>query len=182
MIVMASYLVVIYGAPLAGKSSVAAELACSLPGKSAIVSIDHLVNDAIARPAESTADELEMVYVQARLLVANYMKNGYHVVVEGPFYHERGGGLHRFEPDIDQLVSLMRQMTQKALTVHLTASDAALEARARAGGRDAGAALRIDTLYRQHYGSRALTFDTSTDTASDIAGAIREKLLAEEFT
>ena len=54
-----------------------------------------------------------MVYVQARLLVANYMKNGYHVVVEGPFYHERGGELHRFEQEIDQLVALMRQMTRR---------------------------------------------------------------------
>jgi chloramphenicol 3-O-phosphotransferase len=179
---LASYLVVVYGAPLSGKTSVAWQLARTLPGKTAVVSVDQLTGGAIAQPSGDVASELDMVHTQVRLLVANYMKNGYHVVVEGPFYYEREGALHRYDQDIDQLVSLMRQMTQKALLVHLTAGDAVLAARAVAAGRDAGVTGRIAAQYKQRYGSRSLSFDTEAAAAGEIADAIRERLLAEDFT
>jgi predicted kinase len=178
---MASYLVVVYGAPLTGKSSIAWQLATTLPGKTAVVSIDQLLGGSIAQASGDTAAELEMVHTQVRLLTANYMKNGYHVVVEGPFYHERAGVLHRYEQDIDQLVSLMRQMTQKALVVQLTAPPPVLEARAQQAGRDAATAARIAGLYKQRYGSRSLSFDTGTTAGAEIADAIRERLLAEDL-
>lgn len=177
---MASYLVVIYGAPLSGKSSVAWQLARSMPGKAAVVSVDQLLDGSIAQPSNDAMAELEMAHTQLRLLVANYMKNGYHVVVEGPFYHDRGGELHRFEQDVDQLVSLMRQMTQKALLVRLTAGGDVLSARAHDTGRDAELPARIDALYKQRYGSRALTFDTGVTGIHGIADVIRERLLAED--
>jgi chloramphenicol 3-O-phosphotransferase len=179
---LASYLVVVYGAPLSGKTSVAWQLARTLPGKTAVVSVDQLTGGAIAQPSGDVASELDMVHTQVRLLVANYMKNGYHVVVEGPFYYERDGTMHRYDQDIDQLVSLMRQMTQKALLVQLTAGDALLRERASAAGRDATAAERIAALYKQRYGSRALSFDTGTADVDEIADSIRERLLAEDFT
>ena len=179
---LASYLVVLYGAPLTGKSSLAWQLARTLPGKAAVVGIDQLLDGAIAQAAADAAAELDMVHVQVRLLVANYMKNGYHVVVEGPFFYERAGTLHRFDQDIDQLVSLMRQMTQKALLVRLTAHEAVLAARASQAGRDAAATARIDALYKVRYGSRSLSFDTGTTGVGQIADVIRERLLAEDFT
>ena len=165
---------------MSGKSSVAWQLARSMPGKSAVVSVDQLLDGSIARPAGDAAAELAMAHIQVRLLVANYMKNGYHVVVEGPFYHERGGELHRFEQDIDQLVSLMRQMTQKALMVRLTASEAVLSSRASDAGRNQELPARIDALYKQRSGPRALTFDTGVTGIDEIADAIRERLLAED--
>jgi chloramphenicol 3-O-phosphotransferase len=178
---LASYLVVIYGAPLSGKSSLAWALAKAMPGKTAVVSIDQLIGGAIARPSADAAEELDMVHIQARLLVANYMKNGYHVVVEGPFYYEREQTLHRYEQDIEQLISLMRQMTQKALTVQLSVAPEVLAQRAQQAGRDGGASSRIGELYRARYGSRALSFDTGTTGVREIADAIRERLLAEDF-
>ena len=178
---MASYLVVVYGAPLSGKSSVAGQLARTLPGKTAVVSINQLLDGAIPQPSADAPAELEMVHTQVRLLTANYMKNGYHVVVEGPFYYDRGGSLQRFEQDIEQLVSLMRQMTQKALLVQLTAAQPVLESRAALAGRDAASAGRIAGLYKQRSGSRSLSFDTGATGVVEIADVIRERLLAEDL-
>ena len=80
-------LAVIYGPPLVGKSAVAHALARSLPGKTAVVSLDHLLYGAIVTPDNDASAELEMVHIQIRLLVANYLKNKYHVVVEGQFIY-----------------------------------------------------------------------------------------------
>lgn len=159
---MASYLIVIYGAPDASKAT-AWELSRALPGKSALLSVDQLLHGAIAQPAGDAAAELDMVHVQIRLLVANYMRNGYNVVVEGPFYYHRAGELHRYEHDIDQLVALMRQMTQKALTVHL-----------RGAPGDEG------FEYKLRSGNGAMSLDAAVMEAAEMAEAICEKLLAEE--
>jgi len=172
-----SFLVVIYGAPLAGKTSLAWQVARSLPGKAAVVSVDALLGGGIAVPAEDAASELEMVHTQMRLLVANYMRNGYHVVVEGPFYYSRGGAWFGFERDIGQLVALMRNMTERSLVVRLEASAELLEARARASGRggeleDAvGAAGR----YGPRYGPNALTLDAS-EPLQELAAKVRGEL------
>jgi hypothetical protein len=160
---VSSYLTVIYGTSPAN-NPVAWQLARSLPGKSAVLSLDQLLGGAIAQPSDDAAAELDMAHTQLRLLVANYLRNGYTVVVEGVFYPERDGQTYRYEQDIDQLVSLMRNMTRKALTVHLRAPvDAA------------------QFEYRTRYGVNALSFD-STSSVEEIAKAALERLLAEEIT
>jgi len=160
--ILASYLVVIYGTSPAGNQT-AWQLARSLPGKSAVLSVDRLLDGTIAQRAEDTPSELDMVHTQIRLLTANYMRNGYNVVVEGAFYHERDGQTYRYEQDIDQLVALMRNMTQKALTVHLR-------------GPENGAGFE----YRQRYGVNAMSLDA--EDPDEAAEAIREKLMAESFS
>ena len=159
---MASYLIVIYGEPTASRDA-AWQVARSLPGKSAILSLDHLLDGAIAQPNDDAVAELDMVHVQLRLLVANYMRNGYSVVVEGPFYYERAGELHRYEQDIDQLVALMRQMTRKSLTVHLrgTPDDDRFE-------------------YKTRHGNGAMALDSTGMEVVEMADAILTKLLAED--
>jgi len=160
---MASYLVVIYGTAGVNKEA-AWRLARQLPGKSAVLSMDAFLDGAIAQPSEDAGEELEMAHTQLRLLVANYMRNGYNVVVEGVFYYQRDGQQYRYEQDIDQLVALMRNMTRKALTVHVPSSEGA-------DGFD----------YRPRYGGGAMTVDADA-TAEDIAKAVHEKLMAEKLT
>jgi len=158
---MASYLVVIYGTSTSGRDA-AWQLARSLPGKSAVLSLDRLLEGAIARPDDDALAELDMAHTQLRLLVANYMRNGYHVVVEGAFYHQRDGETFRYEQDIDQLVALMRNMTRKALMVHIRSSE---------GGEG--------FEYRQRYGANAMSLDAATGVEA-VAEAIRAKLEAED--
>jgi hypothetical protein len=158
---VSSYLVVIYGAAAESRDT-AWQLARTLPGKSAVLSVDGLLEGAIASSDDDGVAELDMAYTQLRLLTANYMRNGYHVVVEGTFFHERDGQTHRHEQDIDQLVALMRNMTRKALMVHL-----------RPSGEGPG------FEYRQRYGGNALSLDAGGGPAA-AAEAVRDKLLAEE--
>ncbi len=160
---MSSYLAVIYGTS-AAKNDVAWQLARTLPGKSAVLSVDQLLDGSIAQSSDDAAAELDMAHTQLRLLVANYMRNGYNVVVEGVFYHQRHGQLYRYEQDIDQLVSLMRNMTRRALTLHL---------------RDTAGGAGFD--YRTRYGVSALSFD-AISSSEEIARAALERLLSEEVT
>ena len=175
---MASYLVVVYGPPLSGKTTVAWEIASALPGKTAVVSVDQLLGGSIAIPDEDARAELEMVHTQLRLLVANTLKNRYHVVVEGPFYFERGGVWHNFEAEIDQLVALMRQMTEKALVVRLIASDEELARRAGAAGREGELeeARVMATKYKARYGERFRSFDSGKTSKAEIVAAVVQAL------
>jgi adenylate kinase family enzyme len=164
-------LIVIYGAPLAGKTTVAWELARSLGEKVAVVSADQLLSGSIAVSDADAAAELEMAHTQLRLMVANYLKNRYHVVVEGPFFFER-------EADIDQLVALMRHLAQRSMIVRLDVSEAVLAARAGATGREdeLAAALRIRTAAKGRYGDRFRSFDSGSMSAIEIAASVRESL------
>jgi len=160
---LASYLTVIYGAS-GDRNQVAWQVARAMPGKSAVLSVEQLLEGAIAQSSDDTAAELDMAHTQLRLLVANYMRNGYNVVVEGVFFHNRDGQVYRYEQDIDQLVALMRNMTRRAVTVHL-----------RSPATDNG------FEYRTRYGVNALGFDPEGSVES-IAEAVLERLTAGEFT
>jgi predicted kinase len=163
-----SKLIVIYGVPLSGKSTLAWELGRLLGTKTAVVSSDQLLDGAIAVPDTDHQAELEMAHIQLRLLVANYLKNGYNVIVEGPFIFERAGALYNYEADIDQLVALMRHLTDEALVVRLTAPAAVLASRAE-DEAEASTALRIARAFKPRSGPRFQEFDTSTHTNASIA-------------
>ncbi len=158
---MASYLAVIYGTSAANNQA-AWHLARKLPGKSAVLSVDQLLGGAIAQPSDDATAELDMAHIQLRLLVANYMRNGYNVVVEGVFFHQRDGQTYRYEQDIDQLVALMRNMTRKALTVHLHA------------GEDTNG-----FVYRTRHGANAMSFDSSC-SLEEITSTVLDRLQSEE--
>jgi hypothetical protein len=160
---VSSYLVLIYGTSDAGNDAAWA-LGRALPGKSAVLSLDKLLDGAIARAGDDAAAELDMVQTQVRLLVANYMKNGYNVVLEGAFYYRRGGELHRYEQDIDQLIALMRQMTRKALAVHLQPD------------------AEDEFEYKQRYGATALGLDATKMDIGEMVEAIRARLEGEEIS
>ena len=64
-------LIVIYGPPLVGKTSVAWDLARRMSGKSVVVSGDALLGGTIAIPDVDPLAELDMVTIQIRLLVAS---------------------------------------------------------------------------------------------------------------
>ena len=171
-------LVVVYGAPLSGKTSLAWRLARSFPDKTAIVGTDQLLTGSIAVAADDASDELDMVHVQLRLLVANYLKNGYNVVVEGPFIFERDGHLYNYEADIDQLLALMRHLTSRAIVVQLQADEATLARRAAHDRRNAElpAALRIGAAYRARYGVRFYSFDTVELSVEAVVLEVRKAL------
>lgn len=171
-------LIVIYGPPLAGKSTVAWELARSLDGKTAVVSTDHLLGGSIAVPGPDPLAELEMAHTQLRLFVANYLKNRYNVVAEGPFFFERDGVLHSFEAEIDQLIALMRNLARRSLIVRLDVDDDALSKRAQAATRESeiDAARRIRTAARGRYGERFRSFDSGAMSPQEIAIAVRGAL------
>lgn len=168
-------LIVIYGPPLGGKTTAAREIATSFDGKTAVVSVDALLRESIAVPDEDELRELEMVHVQLRLLVAHYLKNGYNVVVEGPFIFERDGRLHNFEREIGQLAALMRNLATQTLVVRLTAPEATLVSRGSTA--EAATAARIESSYRERF-SHSLTFDSGAMAASEIAAKVKQALSA----
>ncbi len=175
---MSTKLAVIYGPPLAGKTTVAWQIARTFSGKTAIISTDSLAEGSIAIPDADQRAELEMVNTQLRLLSANYLKNGYNLVVEGPFRFERGGDTYDFESEIDQLIALMRHLAEQALIVRLTVSDTTLASRARSSNRmpELASAHRINAAYKGRYGPRFLAMDTDTLSPEEIASAVQEKL------
>jgi hypothetical protein len=175
------HLVVIHGAPLTGKTSLAREVAGAIGDKAAIVSIDAMLGEAIRVHDPDPFAELEMVYTQARLLVANYLKNRYHVVLEGAFVHEREGVLHRHEQEIDQILALMRNLAPAPLTVRLSAADATLRQRNEAfeQPRDLEAVLRIAAAYRPGHGGRSLELSTDERSLQALAADVLERLRAD---
>jgi adenylate kinase family enzyme len=171
-------LVVIYGPPLAGKSSVAWELARRMGNKSAIVSGDGLLGGAIVVPDIDSLAELDMVTIQIKLMTANYLKNRYHTVVEAPFYYERDGGLYSFESDVDQLLALMRTISRQELMVRLDAPGDVLRRRAIDAGReaDADSIVRLRDAYKPRYSDRLMHFDTSQESVAEIVEQVLERL------
>jgi adenylate kinase family enzyme len=171
-------LIVIYGPPLSGKSTIATELGRSLAGKAAVVSMDHLLNEAIVQPDSNQAAEIDLVHQQLRLLVANYLKFGYHCIVEGTFVYQRGGSLANFESQIDQLLALMRMMTLRKMIVRMKASEEDLARRAKQAGReqDLALSLGIDAAYNDRYSPDFRSYNTSAHSPQEIARSILEEL------
>lgn len=172
------YLIVIYGPPLSGKTSLAREIAGALDTKTALVSTDAMLEEAIRVHDADAYAELEVVHTQARLLVANFLKNRYNVVLEGAFYYERDGVLHRHEQEIDQTLALMRNLADAQLVVRLDASPATLQGRAGLAvpPRDPDPILRIAAAYRPRSGDRSLHLSTDASPVGDLAMQMREQL------
>lgn len=171
-------LIFIYGPPLAGKSTLARALGRAMPGKTGIVSVDHLLNEAIAQADRDRMAEIELVHQQVRLLVANYLKFRYHCIVEGPFVLEHEGIALNFESQIDQLMALMRMMTVRRMIVRLSASEEDLARRAEQTGRevDLAVALRATASYKPRIAMELRAFDTGVHTTDDIVRSILEDL------
>src|SRR5436309_2761783 len=118
------FLVVVYGPPFSGTGEVARAISGSLPGRSAVLSAGALLR-AIVVPWDDAAAELDMVHEQIRHLTVYYLKHGYHLVVEGPFLFERHGRLFDYQPHIDQLLALMRNLISGQAIVRLAVTEEA---------------------------------------------------------
>ncbi len=162
---MARRLVIVYGANAGGRSRLAWTLARSFDDKTAVVSAEGLLGGAIAVSDSDQRAELDMAHTQLRLLVANYLKNGYNVVVEGAFAFERDGIVLSYEAEIDQLLALMR---------NLAASNAVVRLKPAAG--DDGL-RRLDAVYKDRSGVRSFSFEADANEAMAIdalSRALRE--------
>jgi hypothetical protein len=127
-------------------------------------------------------DELEMVTTQVRLLVANYLKNGYHVVLEGTFSHVLDGDLQHREQEIDQIAALMRNLASSPLLVRLVADEGVLKERALGADREneIATAIRINSAYKPRYG-RWLQIDTGEKAVAEAIETLRERLNTADF-
>jgi adenylate kinase family enzyme len=171
-------LIVIYGPPLAGKSTLARELGRALPAKTAIVSADYLLDEAIAHRDDDAVAEIDLVHQQLRLLVANYLKFGYACILEGPFIYEREGRLLNFESQIDQLLALMRMMTLRRMIIRIGASDEELATRAARIGRGSELALatRIEAGYKERRAPELRVYNTGAHATDEIVTSILAEL------
>jgi adenylate kinase family enzyme len=167
-------LIAIYGPPLSGKTTIARALGERMHGKCAIVSAGYLLDDAIVKPDDDQLAQIELVHQQTRLMVANYLKFGYHCILTGPFVYERQGRLQNFESQIDQMLALMRQMTLRKAIVRLRVSEEDLARRAEQAGRESelALALRVDAAYKARSGLDYLEFNTSAHGVDDIVSSI----------
>lgn len=172
---MARQLILLYGPPRSGKTTVSRLLAEGFDDKTAIISVDQLLNEAIAVADPDVEAELGMVHVQLRLLVANYLKNRYNVVVEGPFVFERNGRIHSFEREIGELAALMRNLVSSSLIVRLKAGEPALSVRGSA--EETRRALRVQDSYIETFSHR-LTLDTGVMSPDEIVAKVKQAMSA----
>ena len=171
-------LIAIYGPPLAGKSTIALLLGRALPEKTAVVSVDYLMHEAIVRGDADPLAEVDLVHQQVRLMVANYLKFQYNCILEGPFIYEREGAVLNHEAQIDQLLALMRMMTLRRMIVRLSASEGALARRAEQAGRESelALALKVTAAYRVRVAPELRVYNTDAHSPAEIVASILEEL------
>lgn len=171
-------LIVIYGPPLSGKTTIARALGKAMPEKTGIVSTDYLLSEAIAHPDRNSVAEIDLVHEQLKLMVANYLKFQYNCIVEGPFIFERDGMLLSYEKRIDQLLALMRMLTLRKMIVRLSASEEDLARRAEQMGREAelAVALRINAAYKPRAAAELRSYNSGAHSAPEIVASILQEL------
>jgi hypothetical protein len=170
--------VVVRGPALAGKTAVTRALAERMPGKVAVVSQDDLCERWITGHDEDLARETELVYRQMRLLATSYIRNRYHVVVDGAFAAYRDGVAARHDADLRELLGLVSTIRDvRPLLVSVVAPLDRLRERARTSDRWDGR-----TVEAMHHAFEAnalpspLVLDTSALSPDDGAGSILEHL------
>ncbi len=170
-------LVVLYGPPGVGKSSTARLVARRIPGPSACVHHDDLVHRWIVTHSEDVAGEWQLIYTQAKLLTASYLKAGYSVVVEGAFAEWDGRQARSREDEIDQLLSAAGPGPIERLVARLEAPDDVLEWRLLRADRDRDVpeALAVAHVYRRASDS-TLVIDTNQKLVDEVATEIVERL------
>jgi hypothetical protein len=123
------YLVVICGPPLAGKSTLAQHLGRSMPGKTAVIPHDDLRDRWIVIHDADARQEQAWMYMQVRLLVANFLRNGYSVIVEGAYLALHDGLLITGFEEIGGLFGLMASLLSGSQLVVVEAPLDTLQAR-----------------------------------------------------
>lgn len=159
------WLIIVYGSDRPERTAVAEGLAGRLPGKTALVRINDLQGRWIVRHDDDALAELEMVYMQVKLLVSHYLRNRYHVIVDGPYVWMTDGRRQSFEDEIDQLQMLMRAMPVQPLTVHIRAGEAGDRADGMSG---------LDTAYRRRTGPGDLQFNITEQAPSAIVEEVMQ--------
>lgn len=157
-------LIVICGPPLAGKTTLAGRLGRQLPGKTAVIPQDELVERWIVQHDEDPEQERAWMYTQTRLLAANFLRNGYSVIVEGSYLTLRDGWAAAAFAEIPGLFRLMAALVTRSLLLVVQAPAERLQVRLAASGRQlSGAELRAAwTEYEQTGGLQgALRLDSS---------------------
>jgi predicted kinase len=167
------YVVVVRGPALAGKTALARRLAERLPGKVAHLSQDDLWWRWIVGHDANLASETELVYRQIKLLVASYVRSGYHMVIDGSFavYHDGVAATH--DSDLRELLGLVATIHNvHSLLVSVTAPLDVLLERSRASERwDAPAVEAVYRAFERESLPSPLVIDTSV-TAPDAAVAL----------
>jgi len=172
-------LVVVYGPPFSGTGETAWAIAEGLAPRSAVLSVDALM-EAIVVPWDDQEAELEMVHQQVRLLTVQYLRQGYNLVLEGPFLFERGGRVISYEAHIDQTLALMRNLVSTTVVARINADSDLVRGRAEAAGApDPDAVARVAAGYRSRSYPGALAFDAASWSPEGIAEAVLDALRGE---
>ncbi len=157
------YLVVICGPPLAGKSALAQHLGRGMPGKTAVIPHDDLLKRWIVIHDPDAQQEQSWMYVQVRLLVANFLRNGYSVIVEGTYLALHSGLLLSGFDQIGGLFGLMASLLSGSQLVVVEAPIEQLQARL-AASPELYSPADLAILAEQYIGPRlqgALRLDSS---------------------
>jgi hypothetical protein len=154
------WLIIVYGLPRDGTADVARGIAAGLPSKTALVRQADLDGNAIVSHDADRAAELDMVYMQIKLLVSNYLRNGYSVVVDAPYLHEFAGETHSYEDEVEQLRGLMRAMPVTPLTVFLY------------GQQPVDGSGRPQSAYNPRSGPGTLKFDVSRVSTDQVVETV----------
>lgn len=115
---------VICGPPLAGKSTLAQHLGRAMPSKTAVIPHDDLLERWITVHDADTQQEHTWMYTQVRLLVANFLRNGYSVIVEGAYQFLDGTLL---VSEFDRIAGLFKLMASLVTGSQLVVVEAPVE-------------------------------------------------------